>query len=91
MEKGTPVPDYFAFSVSTNNQKDQENQWGQEPVGSGLAFCMSDFQLRMESKLNLRGPGRVFWYRIELMPLRLARVVFPARIARNEWRRKLRF
>ena len=30
------------------------------------------------------------FYGIELIPLRLARVVFPARIARNELRRKLR-
>ena len=57
---------------------------------SGLAFCMSDFQWRMESKLNLRGQAQVFSYRIELMPLHLARAVFPTTIARNEPRRKLR-
>ena len=50
-----------------------------------LGKVADGLKARVESKV----PGLRFFHWIELMPLRLARVVFPARIARNELRRKL--
>lgn len=51
---------------------------------------LQDALLALLEQKKIKGARVEFFYRIEWMPFRLAGVVFPARIARNKRRRKLR-